>query len=269
MPTLESLKEKIKLFKNTLKLSPEKIREIEHNTRDQQLCELWYFARRYRITASNFGLVYHRRPTTTPDALVLRLLGVNTFKYNEATEWGKTNEENALKQYVEYQQKGGGHVGLTVCRSGFVVCESHTFLGASPDANVYDPSERQPFGVVEIKCPFSCRNMTPVQACSMKNFYCTLDSTGEKLRLKHNHNYFCQIQGQMAISGRSWCDFVVYTLKGLSVERISFDSSFWEKELLPKLISFYDNCVVPEIVSPVHTLGLPVRDLSKDYFMMQ
>ena len=30
--------------------------------------------------------------------------------------------------------------------------------------------------------------------------------------------------------------------------------------LLPK---FYDNCVVPEIVSPVHALGIPVRDLSK------
>lgn len=201
--------------------------------------------------------------TTPPDALVLRLLGVSTFKYSEATEWGKKNEETALKQYVEHQQRGGGHAGLTVCRSGLVVCESHTFLGASPDANVYDPSEQQPFGVVEIKCPFTCRNVTPVQACSMKNFYCTLDSTHNKLLLNHNHNYYCQIQGQMAISGRLWCDFVVYTLKGLSVERINFDSSFWENELLPKLILFYDNCVVPEIVSPIRTLGLPIRDLSK------
>ena len=32
---------------------------------------------------------------------------------------------------------------------------------------------------------------------------------------------------------------------------------------LPKLVSFYNNCVVPEIVSPVHTLGIPIRDLSK------
>ena len=128
MPTLEKLKEKLRLFKNTLKLSPEKIREIERNTRDQQLCELWYFARRCQITALNFGLVYHRRLTTPPDALVLRLLRVSTFRYSEATEWGKRNEENALKQYIEYQQKGGGHAGLTVCRSGFVICESH-FLG--------------------------------------------------------------------------------------------------------------------------------------------
>ena len=262
LPTLEKVKEKSRLFKNTLKLSPERIREIEHKTKDQQLCELWYFARRYRLTASNFGLVYHRLPTTPPDALVLRLLGVKTFSYSEATEWGKRNEENALKQYIQHHQSGG-HVGLTVCRSGFVVCESHPFLGASPDANVYDPSQQQPFGVVEIKCPFSCRNMTPIQACSVKKFFCTLDLSGEKLLLKRSHNYYCQIQGQMAISGRSWCDFVIYTSKGLGVERINFDSHFWENDLLPKLISFYDNCILPEIVSPVHALGLPIRDLSK------
>ena len=31
--------------------------------------------------------------------------------------------------------------------------------------------------------------------------------------------------------------------------------------LLPKLSEFYDNCLAPEIVSPVHALGLPIRNL--------
>ena len=30
------------------------------------------------------------------------------------------------------------------------------------------------------------------------------------------------------------------------------------------MTAFYDNCVVPEIVSSVHYVGLPVSDLSKD-----
>jgi len=89
------------------------------------------------------------------------------------------------------------------------------------------------------------------------------DSDGKHhLRLKSNHAYFAQIQGQMGIGNRPWCDFVVYTLKGLSVSRVKFDSKFWE-DALPKLASFYDNCVAPEIVSPVHALGIPIRDLSK------
>ena len=51
-------------------------------------------------------------------------------------------------------------------------------------------------------------------------------------------------------------------LKGL-VFIVLFDSDYWENILLPKLVSFYDNCIAPEIVSPIHTLGLPLRDLSK------
>ena len=45
------------------------------------------------------------------------------------------------------------------------------------------------------------------------------------------------------------------------VERIKFDSEFWEKRLLPKLTDFYKKCIAPEIVSPMHALGQPIRDL--------
>lgn len=76
-----------------------------------------------------------------------------------------------------------------------------------------------------------------------------------------NLSYYAQVQGQMGVGGRPWCDFVVYTKKGISVERVPFNETYWNNKLLPKLIEFYDSCVLPEIVSPVHALGLPVRDL--------
>ena len=62
----------------------------------------------------------------------------------------------------------------------------------------------------------------------------------------------------MAITERNWCDFVLYTPKGISIERIPYDPEFWTNELLPM---FYDNCLGPEIVCPVHVLGLPVRNI--------
>ena len=55
MLTVTELK-KVKAFKSTISLSPEKVRELERKTRYQNLCELWYFALRYRTTASNFGI---------------------------------------------------------------------------------------------------------------------------------------------------------------------------------------------------------------------
>jgi len=44
----------------------------------------------------------------------------------------------------------------------------------------------------------------------------------------------------MGVSGASWCDFIVYTKKGISVERILFDAASWETLKL-KLDTFYFN----------------------------
>lgn len=53
----------------------------------------------------------------------------------------------------------------------------------------------------------------------------------------------------------------MYTTKSVSVQRIKFNKQYWEKQLLPKLVDFYDNCLGPEIVSPVRVLGLSVHNL--------
>ena len=181
--------------------------------------------------------------------------------FHPQLDWGRSNEQAAIDTYVQKQHKNG-HANLYVCKSGFVISEDHPFLGASPDAAAYDPSVSDPFGVAEVKCPFSCRKMTPAEACTQPQFFCTLNTTGgtSQLQLKKTHPYYCQVQWQMAITKRKWCDFIVFTEKGISIQRIDFDCAFWE-DLLKKLEDFYDNCLAPEIVSPIHVLGLRVRDL--------
>ncbi len=110
-----------------------------------------------------------------------------------------------------------------------------------------------------MKRPYSCRQVTPVDACSHTNFYCVLATNGE-LRLRKDHVYYSKVQGQMGVTNESG-DFVIYTVKGVSVERIRFDSDFWEKELVPKLTDFFDNCLAPKVASPAYVLGLHVRGL--------
>lgn len=235
------------------------MRDIEQLTREQSHTTLWYNVRRYRLTASYFGLVRNRRPSTSPHSLVMRILNPTSFS-SPATDWGKANEKAAIEQYVRIQNETG-HADLYACSSGFVISEQYPFLGASPDAAVYDPSVSDPFGVAEVKCPYSYRSVTPVEACSQASFFCTLNISTTQVHLKKDHPYYSQVQGQMALTKRKWCDFIVYTEKGISIERIDFDEVFW-KELSQKLINFYDNCLAPEIVNPIHVLGLKVRDLS-------
>lgn len=260
-PSLTTLKATVTAFKESLCMSDDAISKVERETRDQRLSSLWFSARRYRLTASHFGEVLRRKSETPPDSLVLRILRPKQFS-SAATNWGIENEAIAISKYVEHQSIHG-HANLVVSSSGLIVCKTHPFLAASPDGAVYDPSDAaQPLGYVEVKCPFSQRNATPVHACSSPEFCCALDESGQP-KLKRSHNYFAQVQGQMAIGQRPWCDFVVYTTKGLIIERIMLDNDYWTNTLLPKLESFYDNCIGPEIVSPLHALGLPLRDLSK------
>ena len=263
LPTKQELQKNVSEFKKSLELPEIEMRHIEQSTRDQSQSPLWYTVRRYRLTASYFGEVCHRLPTTSPHSLVLRILGAKQFQ-SAATEWGRRNEELALKQYQQ-QQYDLGNESFYYCQSGFVICKEYPFLGASPDAVVYDPTFRDSFGLAEVKCPYSSKHLTPSQACEKKDFCSELKEVdgNQLVQLKRNHKYFFQIQGQMAVTGRSWCDFIIYTEKGLAVERILFDDELWKTEMLPKLIDFFDNCLAPEIVSPVHVLGMAVRDLRK------
>ena len=56
----------------------------------------------------------------------------------------------------------------------------------------------------------------------------------------------------MAIGERPWCDSVIFTKKGISIERVLFDEEYWKNTLLPKMEAFFDNSLGPEIVSPMH-----------------
>lgn len=112
-------------------------------------------------------------------------------------------------------------------------------------------------------CPYSSRALTPAEACNTPGFCCNFDASSGNLFLKESHQYYSQVQGQMGIGERPWCDFVIYTNKGISVQHVVINEMFWNNKLLTKLTFFYDNCVGPEIVSPLHPLGLPMRDLSK------
>lgn len=58
MPTRSELIERVASFKKTLQLTAQQIRELERNTRDQSKSQLWYTARRYRLTASSFGRIF-------------------------------------------------------------------------------------------------------------------------------------------------------------------------------------------------------------------
>ena len=58
-----------------------------------------------------------------------------------------------------------------------------------------------------------------------------------------------QIQGQMGVCQLPLADFVIWTKKGISVERITFDFTMWVNQMVPRLREFYISGMVAGLFS--------------------
>ena len=87
-----------------------------------------------------------------------------------------------------------GHSGLELRQSGLVINTECAFLGASPDDIVYDPVSEDPNGLLEIKCPYTYRDVNPQEAAQQKTFFCT--SENHYLLLKHSITITTKCKGR-------------------------------------------------------------------------
>ena len=140
-------------------------------------------------------------------------------------------------------------------------------MGASPDGLVMDPSEQQPLGLVEIKCPARAEKLSLFDLCTKKEHKSTfcLKYICDTYELKRQHNYYYQVQGQLHITRRSWCDFVLWTpsstVDNLCVERIRYDKTFWTNTIYPRLYRFFMGSMLAELAHPRHISGQEVREM--------
>lgn len=236
-------------FLGGIRVSLSQAQVLESQTVQQRKSLLWHENRRKRLTASNLGLVILRKSTPS-QAFLRNLLSKKKIDQVPAVSHGIHNENEARKLYVKKMMRVLRHM-TEVYHSGLIINPGVPYLGASPDGKVFDKSSEDMFGLIEIKCPYKFRNLN-VRDAVLDSAFCLeyVDSdSGPMLRLKRNHAYYFQVQGQMALSGLGWCDFVVYTFQSLFVERIMFDSRLWNEVMLPCLHKFYFNHALPYLLA--------------------
>lgn len=113
-------------------------------------------------------------------------------------------------------------------------------MGASPDMEI--ECECHGKGLLEIKCPATTINKTP----NSEN-YRHLENKDGHLQLKRNSEYFFQIQGQMGITGKKYCDFFVFSFHGYFLQSIPFEKDFWI-DMIVKLEKFWKKFVAEDII---------------------
>ena len=123
-------------------------------------------------------------------------------------------------------------------------------FGASPDGLVTCSCCGD--GCVEIKCPYTLKDTSS----EIKDIsWLTLNDQG-KYELKKNHPYYFQVQCQLFLSGRRYCDFVVWCPHlPLIVTRVFPDRECWETAL-DRATIFHKQCVMPEMCTKFFSKAL-------------
>ena len=174
----------LRFYRTTVVISSTKMKEIElltsKHSDDDHASVIWKSERRLRITSTNVKAIFQRRATTPAAPLVKQML-YNSFKGNAATRYGLTQEKASSIKYLEWLRTHCGPVGASVNQNcGLVVSSTYSWLAATPDGLVIDPSASPlpPEGLVEFKNPYSYRDSLLQDAIDNKKCCCLTDVEG-------------------------------------------------------------------------------------------
>ena len=231
--SLQDIAGKASRMKQRLFESSKNRESIAKETTEQQSCRMWYEVRQPRITASQCKRCI-LRPTTSPTKAVQEVLmygaKVQTRAMKEGIEW----EPKIIEQF----KKETGH---QVHKMGFVISESHPFLGASPD------------GITEEGKLVEVKKVVSKEGEFLSDTLCRLSiykrSADGKISLNRNHKYFYQIQQQLFCTKLEACHFIICNGEEIHTDIVVFHLNFWN-EILPKLEAFYYEHMFPELVFP-------------------
>ncbi|XP_025205744.1 uncharacterized protein LOC112602045 [Melanaphis sacchari] len=67
--------------------------------------------------------------------------------------------------------------------------------------------------------------------------------------------------GQLRITGRKCCYFVIYTMQWTNIQNIYYDSEFWNTKMVEKLKMFYLECLLAEIADPLYGKRMQIEDI--------
>ncbi|KAL5021765.1 hypothetical protein ScPMuIL_000920 [Solemya velum] len=244
--TVDQLQEFTTHLTTCLQVSEAATEVLQKLTVAQSGCEEWKKQRLGRITASNFHRTFtrsqtlQRDPTADPSSLIASVMGYTNTPTTTAMKHGLSMEPHAKTEYTSSMKRM--HKNFRAENVGIVLFKEKPYISASAD--LLTSCKCCGEGLCEIKCPETIKDQIP----TAENLpYIDIKDDGE-LELKKNHSYYFQIQGQMGVLNRQFCDLFVYTAHGHMTVRIKFDKVFWCC-MLEQIDWFWKNHISRELLT--------------------
>ena len=218
---------------------------VESATRKQSASRVWFRFRTGHITASKMHSILHTNSAMPSISLIKSICYPESYRFSvEATKWGCQHEKLALDAYRVMKEKQ--HLNLRMVNYGLFISTDDPFIGAAPDSLISCDCCGE--GCVEVKCPYCIRNNTIDEAPS---------NCDPKFCIQSGYPYYAQIQTQMNVCNRKYCDFFMRTEKDYFCQRVMQDKDIW-KTYVEKAELVFRNGVLPEIIGKCFTRVLKV-----------
>ena len=186
------------------------------------------------VTAKKVKSLYTRQkavqqhPGEDVTKTVDNFFSTSKMKMTPALQHGVNHEGDAKKYYVKAMKKK-----IKMDEPGLVLSGEHGWVGASPDG--IRKCSCCPDTSMEIKCPFKGYNMGPKDAFLLDTVSGKVENNGNYLKI---HLYYFQVQTGTAVCNLTQCDFIVFTIKGIHIVKVSFDKDFWNS-IIDTVKTFY------------------------------
>uniref|UniRef100_A0A224Z0X7 Inhibitor of growth protein 3 n=1 Tax=Rhipicephalus zambeziensis TaxID=60191 RepID=A0A224Z0X7_9ACAR len=240
-PSWDAVLAECEMFAQAFVVEPKACKEVEAATRCQSSSPTWFAFRAGRVTASTAHASCRTSLNNPSVSLVKKMCYPEESKFfSAATDWGQRKESTARQHYVATTSKK--HTHFQCKESGLHISTQEPHLAASPDGLITCACCHD--GLLEIKCPYSATCVGDV--VRQKNGCLEVNHEGE-LQIKKGHPYYTQVQVQLFVCQREYCDFLVWTPSDFHVERIHVDTSFC-KEVVDKSRIFFKNVLLPELL---------------------
>ena len=141
------------------------------------------------------------------------------------------------------------HENFVINEVGLKLSQNYQEFDASPDGITICNCCGE--GCLEVKCPFLLTKMSIVDF-ARKNATCLIENETGDLSLDRSHEYYYQIQMQMALTNTFHCDFVIWSPTDFYCERVGFNEDFWLSES-EKARKFHQNVITPELLGRYFT----------------
>lgn len=164
-----------------------------------------------------------------------------TPEQKEKVEYGLIHEQEAKDWYTKV-------TGNIVKSPYFAVPKFDYRIGAEHDGFIYDSQGNELDGILEVKCP--------------KEMYKQLidppkESIEHNMMFNYSHisrNYYDQMQMEMKIFNKNWCDYLVYCIpqNKVHLERVYRNDKYWD--IMYEKICIFINAKVNPLLKEVNSM---------------